>query len=304
VNPYVGLAPAGSARSGVNIPRIGITIALSIVLHALLIWVIRPHMLKPEQGAETHGERRGPLSVEIAPRFRPPAPPVQRPQPPTPPQPVAPRVTPRPKPEIRRPPPQPPVMARNAPTPEVPRPQVERAVPTPPSPPPRETDLASMLEARRRARGEATATPAPPPAPEPSPPVEDARTRSQRIAEANLGTNRKPKFGERGPGGGIFQIRYMAYDYAEFGFYGWNPDIRRDTGQVIQVRKENNPDIRVAVVRRMIAIIRSYKEEDFTWESPRLNRVVTKSARQRDTAELEAFLMQEFFEDDRRPIGR
>jgi hypothetical protein len=99
-------------------------------------------------------------------------------------------------------------------------------------------------------------------------------------------------------------MRYMAYDYAEFSFYGWNPDIRRDTGQVIQVRKGNNPDIRLAVVRRMIAIIRSHKEDDFTWESPRLNRVVTKSARLKDSAELEDFLMQEFFEDDRRPVGR
>ena len=294
----------GSVRSGVTIPRIWITIALSIVVHVLLILLIRPEILKPEKGGETHGEHRGPLSVEIAPRFRPPSPPVERPQQPTPQRRVEPRAAPKAKPEVRRPPPPPPVIARNTPAPEVPRVPVERPAPPQAQPPaaPREADLASLLEARRRARGEQTAS-APLPA-EPVPQVEDAKTRAQRIAEANLGTNRKPKFGERGPGGGIFQIRRMAYDYAEFSFYGWNPDIRRDTGQLIEVRKGNHPDIRLAVVRRMIAIIRSHKEDDFTWESPRLGAVVSKSARLKDNAELEAFLMQEFFEDDRRPVGR
>jgi hypothetical protein len=293
-------APAGSARSGITIPRIWITVALSIVVHALLLWVIRPDMLKPEKGADTHGELRGPLSVEIAPRFRPPAPPVyRRPAEPAPRR-VEPRETPKHSVPVRPPPP-PPVMARNAPQPEVTRPQTDRPPPVPPAAAPRETDLSALLESRRRARGE-PAPAAPPPA-EPAPAVEDAKIRAQRIAEANLGTNRKPKFGERGPGGGVFQIRYMAYDVAQFAFYGWNADIRRDTAQVIEVRKGNNPDIRIAVVRRMIAIIRSHEKDDFTWESPRLNRVVQKSARLRDNAELEDFLMQEFFEDDRRPIA-
>jgi hypothetical protein len=45
----------------------------------------------------------------------------------------------------------------------------------------------------------------------------------------------------------------------------------------------------------MIAIIREYEVEDFTWESLRLGRNVRLSARPRDNADLENFLMLEFF---------
>jgi hypothetical protein len=46
----------------------------------------------------------------------------------------------------------------------------------------------------------------------------------------------------------------------------------------------------------MIAIIREYETEDFVWESPRLTRNITLSARLRDNAELEEFMMREFFD--------
>jgi hypothetical protein len=64
---------------------------------------------------------------------------------------------------------------------------------------------------------------------------------------------------------------------------------------MIEVRKGNNPDIRIAVVRRMIAVIRDYEQEDFSWNSRRLGRVVVLSARQADNAGLEDFMMKEFF---------
>jgi hypothetical protein len=51
----------------------------------------------------------------------------------------------------------------------------------------------------------------------------------------------------------------------------------------------------------MIAIIREYEQQDFVWESRRLGRSLMLSARQRDNAGLEQFLMQEFFEDPLRP---
>ena len=53
----------------------------------------------------------------------------------------------------------------------------------------------------------------------------------------------------------------------------------------------------------MIEIIGDYEKGDFIWESHRLGRNVTLSARQRDTAGLEDFLMQDFFED-RSPAAR
>jgi hypothetical protein len=46
----------------------------------------------------------------------------------------------------------------------------------------------------------------------------------------------------------------------------------------------------------MIAIIREYEQEDFAWESRRLGRIVSLSARPADTAELEDFLIREFFD--------
>jgi hypothetical protein len=51
----------------------------------------------------------------------------------------------------------------------------------------------------------------------------------------------------------------------------------------------------------MIAIIREHETENFLWESHRLGRQLTLSARARDTSELEAFMMQEFFFDTRNP---
>jgi hypothetical protein len=93
----------------------------------------------------------------------------------------------------------------------------------------------------------------------------------------------------------------MGFDDAEFVFYGWNKEIRRNTAQQIEVRKGSNSDIRIAVVRRMIAIIREYEQGDFLWQSRRLDRSLTLSARLRDNAGLEDFMMREFFDDPRLP---
>ena len=100
--------------------------------------------------------------------------------------------------------------------------------------------------------------------------------------------------------GGIFQIEHLSSDFADFQFYGWNKDIRRNSRQLIEVRLGNNKDIRIAVVRRMIGIIREHEQEDFRWDSERFGRSFMLSARLRDTAALEAFLMREFFEEDGR----
>ena len=93
----------------------------------------------------------------------------------------------------------------------------------------------------------------------------------------------------------MFDVTYTSYEYAEFVFFGWNKEIRRDTSQKIEVRRGPHPDIKIAIIRRMIGIIREHETEDFTWESIRLGRYVTLSARPQDQAGLENFLMQEFF---------
>jgi len=130
----------------------------------------------------------------------------------------------------------------------------------------------------------------------PAPQVEDDNARANRLAAANLASQRKLAFGyDPTQGGGVFQITRMGYDSAEFVFFGWDREIRRNTKQLIEVRKGNNSDIRIAVVRRMIAIIREYEQEDFLWESYRLGRSLILSARARDNAGLEDFMMREFF---------
>ena len=116
----------------------------------------------------------------------------------------------------------------------------------------------------------------------------------------NLGSDRRANFGaDPRRGGGVFTVQRVGYDYAEFLFFGWNKDIKRNTAQVIEVRKGAHSDIRLAVVRRMIVIIREHEQGDFVWESPRLGRNLTLSARARDTAGLEDFLLREFFEEYR-----
>ncbi|MFM9967772.1 MAG: hypothetical protein ACKVQK_05115 [Burkholderiales bacterium] len=159
--------------------------------------------------------------------------------------------------------------------------------------------MASLVESRRLLRSDAAPSPSPAP---PRPQVqEDENDRRNRILAENLGSQRKPTFGQDTRGsGGIFQIENLYYDSADFLFYGWNRDIRRNTRQLIEVRKGNERDIRIAVVRKMIAIIREYEQEEFRWDSTRLRRSITLSARQRDSAGLEDFLLSEFFEDFQR----
>jgi outer membrane biosynthesis protein TonB len=290
-------------RDGVTIPHIWIAVAFSIVIHAALLWTWRYEVRFPSEEAELG---RGPLIVNIAP---PPSPPpaareVPRTAPPAPTREA--RARPRAEPKATKPQqqarkPAPDILARAEPVPSAP------AVPAPPSVPPAtqpappaaarapEGDLSSFVEARRRARGEAAPAPSAPSTPSPGV-EEDANARATRLAAANLGSNRKPSFGsDPRKGGGVFGIERLSYDSAEFTFFGWNKDIQRNTMQLIEVRKGDAPDIRIAVIRRMIAIIREQENEDFIWESKRLGRNVLLSARQQDNRGLEDFLMREFF---------
>ena len=143
----------------------------------------------------------------------------------------------------------------------------------------------SYIQARRRARGE-----------DPNG-RDDAGSAdfNNRIA-ANLpraATGAATQGYERG--GGIFEIKRMDYDDAAFDFYGWNNEMRRGTPQLIEVRLGNNSDMRIAVVRRMIALIRERSTADFLWRSPKHPNGITLSARPADNAELERFLLNEFF---------
>ena len=176
--------------------------------------------------------------------------------------------------------------------------------PPPPTAPPA-ADLASYIEAQRRARGNPAPSPVQGNAPN-TPPAETDDQRRDRIIASNLTTDvQPPTFGyDPKSGGGVFQLRRVGYDDAEFWFTGMNKDIGRRAKQIIEVRKGNDADVRIAVVRRMIAIIREEVQGDFLWRSDPSGRAVWKSARLADNQELEDFLMAEFFPDPRPPQRR
>ena len=101
--------------------------------------------------------------------------------------------------------------------------------------------------------------------------------------------------------GGIFEIKRMTYDDAAFEFFGQNSDIGQQTPQLVTVRLGDNENMGIAVVRRMIAIIREYTQTDLVWRSAGHNGGVLLSARPADNAALEAFLLSEFFNERSEP---
>jgi hypothetical protein len=245
------------------------------------MWQWLPKLRLPSPDESKLGEGNGSLVVRLAP----------------PPSPLrSPGLPAQPPSTAARPRPAPPVIAFNRP-PNIQSPPPTVPADTAPARPPVDGDLSSYIEARRRARAQSE-----PDSAANAGPVEDDMARRNRIVSANLGAQRAQTFGyDPTQGGGVFQIERMGYDYAEFTFFGWNKEIRRNTKQLIEVRKGSNSDIRIAVIRRMISIIREYEQEDFLWESYRLGRSLTLSARARDNAGLEEFMMREFFINPRVP---
>jgi outer membrane biosynthesis protein TonB len=94
---------------------------------------------------------------------------------------------------------------------------------------------------------------------------------------------------------GIFEITRLESQSASFTFLGWTSSLSNARRQFFEVEAERGQDVRRVMIRRMISLIREHYQGDFDWESHRLNRTVVKSARLEDGAELEDFLMMEFF---------
>ena len=270
----------------VTIRKVWLTLAVSVLVHlaALILFVTHPPI--PGVGQLVNEEESPPVQVELAEAKPPqPAPPSASVEPAAEPLPRVPRPPPR-----VRPPPMVAMPRLEAPairTPALAPPAQVAAAPSPPqAKPPSQGDFLSFVQANRRARGAA----------------ESAQDNSDadfntKIA-ANLPSAAHGVAAQRSVrGGGIFEIKRMSYDDAAFEFFGWNTEMGRQTPQMIEVRKGNNPDMRIAVVRRMIVIIREHEHADFTWESGRHGRVVTLSARPADTAALEAFLLRDLFDD-------
>ncbi|MFZ6741626.1 hypothetical protein ACO0LC_00190 [Undibacterium sp. JH2W] len=176
-----------------------------------------------------------------------------------------------------------------------PQPTTDSPVPQPPPPQAKETPpemdmmaLANAARERRRAAEEAAAQE-----------NEGARQAGrgmtpQEVAEANVRRSMQQANG-RG-GSGVFQLIDVSTRVGRFSFHGWNTRaIASGRKQFFEVDAGLGGDVRMAVVRRMIEIIRMEYKGDFNWESRRLGTVRRMSARIEDTAELESFLMKEFF---------
>jgi hypothetical protein len=289
--------PPAKRHDDITISAIRVAFVLSLLVHGAALWSFLPrmHLLTPTDALQ--GETGSPLAVQLA---QPQTPPGGMPAASPPPEPmIAQQMHPRSAPPTKavpRPPSAPRVIAVPTPSPETstsPAAPVE-AAPTPPQPA-SATDLAAYIESQRRARGE---RPSASDGASDSKKAEDENERQNKIIAANLGLNTRPSFGRDAKnGGGIFQVKTIEYSYAEFYFFGWDKDIGRNAKQVIEVRKGDNSDIRIAIVRRMIAIVREHEQGDFLWESHRLGRQLTLSARAGDNTELEAFMMKEFFFD-------
>jgi hypothetical protein len=95
---------------------------------------------------------------------------------------------------------------------------------------------------------------------------------------------------------GIFQLRDMGLTSAKIAFTGWKSDARNAKFEVFEVKSQPNEPIELAIVRKIITIIRRDYSGDFNWISRRGNEVVL-SARLEDNAALEQFLLKEFFPD-------
>ncbi len=215
-----------------------------------------------------------------------------RPAPPPPPVSSA-AVEPPPQPPVRAAPPKkrfltarPRTPRAAPPVPAAPPPKPEPAPPAPPKP---AVDMLAMINARRERRRaeEAAAEGAALALPGAQLPAQDAGAVAlKRNLESLTGDDRT---------GGIFEILEKSTYSAEFAFNGWRPDTGRRWREVIEVRAHPGEDIDLAIVRRMIKLIRTHYSGEFLWESRRLGRVVTLSASPADNQALEDFLVREFF---------
>lgn len=249
---------------------------LSILIHALLLFVTLHYKL--DQPTIDGGAPRPPITVRLAQR----AAPAPRVSPPLPPQPKKehsrPRVIAIPKRALPNAP-----IVRTEPEPVTPH--VEQPV-----------DMSALVNAARQRRQQAEDAAARENA--------EAATASQGpsandIAMANI----QRSLNKRDGTGGVFEVLHKGVRTATFAFRGWTPGARNSTYQTFEVDAGLGGNVELAIVRRMIALIRTHYTGDFNWESHRLGRVIVKSARPQDNAELEAFLMKEFFADEQTARG-
>ncbi len=168
---------------------------------------------------------------------------------------------------------------------EPPQPSEQEPAPVVETPP---MDMMAMINAKREARRRANpdSANADESAHEPTP---------EEMAANNIRSEQDRRLGRPTGTNGVFEILHKGPRMAEFSFLGWRDDARHNWRQVIEVDAGPTGDVELAIVRRMIQLIRTHYQGNFNWDSRRLGRVIVLSARPEDNAQLENFLMQEFF---------
>lgn len=267
-------------------------LAFSVIVHFILLV-----FSLPEYKQQNNGEiARGPLQIRLAPKLNK-KPPLQ----PSTAQPKIAKAQPKPKikPKPKLKPPKK-VMAKKVeektppetftvpeeiaqiPTPIIEAPaKIEPLKPTDSAP----TDMMSLIKQRREARaaqGDPSAINA----------LEEGKLSGQtvvktpnQIAAENLkqGTN------------GIFTVTTLNRFEGVFAFQGWQGEYSNAQRRFYRVETFTpQDDIRVLMVNRMIAIIRTHYDGEFQWQSHRLGNLVTLSAHPKDNDKLVRFLLAEF----------
>lgn len=262
--------------------RTALGIASSVLVHAVLFMFVRAKLNETPPTLQSPGRPDAPLQVS----FIRPAAPVVQPEPPKPPPEVK-----KPEPVEKKP------VAKPAPRHSAPaaRQSVPQRTPLPVTDAPSSNaaasapaeDFMASLNRNRQKREEAEQAAA----------QENAAARAAENPSANDIARANIAFQERRGRGtnGVFQIISMGPRVAQYSFRGWTTDQRRSQNQLIEVDAGFGGNVQLAVVNSMIALIRRYYQGDFNFDSQKLGRVVTLSARLEDTKGLQNFLMNEFF---------
>ena len=262
-------------------------LAITIALHLLLVGLYFWQPDKPEKKARPPD---GSEVVYVAPLSKPAQPPPQK------------SSTPKAKPNKSTPRPTTPRVQRLPDTITVPNEKPVEVAKVEPPPPetkreeiPPEMDMTEYIAKRRQARG----------ATDPSTSTEESEAaRGTRTALANIAAINKRGQDDANESGGVFSISNKTFHSMDLKFRGWNPNFKRRWLTSVTVEQGSEPDVETAVVKKMIELIRKEKTGDFEWDSHRLGKVITMSARVKDTAELQAFLMKEMFPEYRPPAQR
>lgn len=270
-----------SAKSYGEVPRQRKwALLVAVLFHGAVFWLViqpRPFLLEKKRA---EGNESQPIWL-APPPARPPAPPVVKAKPPV--------VRPS-RPQVR-------------PLNTITLPQLPRVVQAEPSPSPTPTitptptqepveDMMAQVEAARKRRAQARPQ-------EDTEAPESDNQRAVRQAQTNLANLQAKAKSAREQHGGVFSLGKMSSFKGEFTFNGWNQNLQRQWPRLVEVELGNERDIETAIIKSMIVQIRKERSAEFNWESHRLGRIVPLNARPEYTAQLQAFLMKEFFPDYR-----